>query len=171
MILDAELIFDEAADLTSAVTTASIDMGQQYPDLGMLKELYLVVIPREDVAGTSLSVALQDSDDDETFTTVLQTGAIPVEYFDQDVAIPMPVAHRRYVRAVVTPTSITAGTAAIAIADNFDKKAWLYRDTVEFFEPDPDAMKINLETAVKGVLPIENGGTGTSTASGNDSGG
>lgn len=162
MILDGELIFEEEADLTSTVTTGSIDLNQTYPDLGMLRSLFAVLVPREEVEGTSLTISLEDSEDNETFETIYTTGNITAEKLVWDVAIPVPVSHRRFLRMVVTPTSITAGTATLALADNFEKPAWFYRDTVELFEPDPDAAKINLETAVKGVLPTENGGTGTS---------
>ncbi len=162
MILDAELTFDENATLTAAYTSKSIDLGQTNPDMGMYPQFAAVVRPRTDFAGTgTITVTIEDSADNSSFAAVAATGAIVANTITKPIALRMPVSHRRYVRVKTTVSgSITAGTGVVAITDNFDVPAGYYRDTVEFFEPDPNASKVNLESQVQGVLPVVNGGTG-----------
>ena len=115
MILDYELIFDQNAQLKSAVTTKSIDMGQKRPDLGMLKQFYAVVSIREAVAGTSFTITVEDSDDNSSFAPIVTTGAIASADAKGDIVVQIPTKHRRYLRVKIAPTSITAGTALIGI--------------------------------------------------------
>ena len=168
MILDNELIFDENAEIKSAVTTKSIDMGQTRPDLGMLKQFYVVVTPRVDIAGTSFTIAIEDSADNSAFAPIVTTGAITAAEATGDMVVQVPVKHRRYLRVKITPTSITAGKVLIGITDNYDSPAWLYRDTVEFNEPDPEAniRAVNLasDKEVTGILAVKHCGTGKATA-------
>ena len=164
MILDYELIFDQNAQLKSAVTTKGIDMGQKRPDLGMLKQFYAVVSIREAVAGTSFTITVEDSEDNSSFTPIVTTGAIKSADATGDIVVQIPTKHRRYLRVKVAPTSITAGSALIAITDNYDSPAWLYRDTVEFNEPDPEAnvkaVDLASDKEVTGILAVKHGGTG-----------
>lgn len=167
MILDAELILAEKQDLKSAFTSKALDLGQANPDLGMYPQFFLVLVPTTDFVGTSLTINLQDCDTATGSFATCAAATVKVTDIKGDiVAFRFPVTHKRYVKVNVAPTSITAGAATIAITDNFDKPSWLFRDTVEFFEPDPDAMKIDLTTKVKGILPVVNGGTGKDTAGG-----
>lgn len=166
MILDAELIFAKNADLKASFTSAAIDLGQKNPDLGMCTPLFLVLYPGDDGVGMgTVTVNLQDSDDGTSFATILSTGAMKVAGLTQDVALKFPTSHRRYVRVTTTVTgTVSAFTGTIAIADNFDVNAGLFRDEVEIGEPDEDAAKIDLTSQVKGILPVVNGGTGKATA-------
>ena len=168
MILDYELIFDQNAQLKSAVTTKGIDMGQKRPDLGMLKQFYVVVSIREAVAGTSFTITVEDSEDNSSFTPIVTTGAIASADAKGDIVVQIPTKHRRYLRVKTTPTSITAGSALIAITDNYDSPAWLYRDTVELNEPDPEAnvkaVDLASDKEVTGILAVKHGGTGKDTA-------
>ena len=168
MILDYELIFDQNAQLKSAVTTKSIDMGQKRPDLGMLKQFYAVVSIREAVTGTSFTITVEDSEDNSSFTPIVTTGAIASADAKGDIVVQIPTKHRRYLRVKTTPTSITAGSALIAITDNYDSPAWLYRDTVELNEPDPEAnvkaVDLASDKEVTGILAVKHGGTGKDTA-------
>ena len=168
MILDYELIFDQNAQLKSAVTTKGIDMGQKRPDLGMLKQFYVVVSIREAVTGTSFTITVEDSEDNSSFTPIVTTGAIASADAKGDIVVQIPTKHRRYLRVKTTPTSITAGSALIAITDNYDSPAWLYRDTVELNEPDPEAnvkaVDLASDKEVTGILAVKHGGTGKDTA-------
>lgn len=168
MILDYELIFDQNAQLKSAVTTKGIDMGQKRPDLGMLKQFYAVVSIREAVTGTSFTITVEDSEDNSSFTPIVTTGAIASADAKGDIVVQIPTKHRRYLRVKTTPTSITAGSALIAITDNYDSPAWLYRDTVELNEPDPEAnvkaVDLASDKEVTGILAVKHGGTGKDTA-------
>lgn len=164
MILDAELIFAKNADLKANFTSSAIDLGQKNPDLGMCTPLFLVLYPGDDGAGTgTITVNLQDSADGASFATIASTGAMKVAGLKQDVAIAFPTSHRRYVRVTTIGATVSAFTGTIAIADNFDVNAGLFRDEVEIGEPDENASKIDLTSQVKGILPVVNGGTGKAT--------
>lgn len=158
------------------------------------RALWFVFVPSDVSAGTgSVTFTLEDSEDGENFTSVAAYGPIVAEKIVRDVAFPFPLHHRRYVRvktAVTDTVSTLAGT--LAVADNFSDPAGYWRDEVEFYKPDPDASKIDLATRAKGkaatassadsakalasgvkvnltsqvtgVLPVANGGTGSSTS-------
>lgn len=166
MILDAELILAEKQTLTSTFTSKALDLGQKNPDLGMYPQLFLAVIPTAADAGAgSITVNLQDCDTESGSYTTIASAVVKAADLTTDFAFRFPVTHRQFVKVNVVPSSITTLAATIAITDNFDKPAWLFRDTVEFETPNPDAMKVNLESQVQGVLPVVNGGTGKNDGS------
>lgn len=166
-IADYELVLAENQDLKSAFTSKSIDLGQKNPDLGMYPQLAMIALVAEPGTGTgTITFNLQDSDDDSSFTTVASLGPIKGQDITDDIALKLPFNHRRYVRLNTVVSGTLTLTGTVFLGDNFDKKSWLFRDDVQYFEPDPDAMKIDLTTKVKGVLPKENGGTGTTTGTG-----
>ena len=164
MILDHELVFCENKDLKSAFTSKSIDLGQKDPQLG-LEPFYLVIIPTIDGTGNgTVTFALEHSDNNTAFETAVTTGALKVAEFTKPVAIRFPVSHKRYVRVkTAVGATVTTFGGSIAITDNFDIDPGYFRKDVQFFEVDPDASKVNLETQVKGVLQTTNGGTGSSS--------
>lgn len=170
MILDAELTFDENANLTAAWTSKSIDLGQTSPDMGMYPQFAIVIRPREDFAGTgTVTVTIEDSDNNSSFAAVAATGAIVANDIKAPIAVRLPIRHRRYVRVKTAVSgSVTAGTAVVALSDNFDVPSWYFRDTVEFFEPDPEAnvRPVNLasDKEVTGILAVKHGGTGKDSA-------
>lgn len=167
MILDAELILAEKQALNAAFTSKALDLGQAFPDLGMFPHLFLAVIPTaEDTGAGTLTINLQDCDTEGGSFTTIASATVKVADLTTDFAFRFPVTHRRYIKVNVAPSSVTTFAGTIAITDNFDKPSWLFRDNPEFFEPDPDAMKIDLATKVKGVLPVENGGTGSAKGAG-----
>ena len=181
-MIDAELIFEENAALSAAVTSGSLDLGQAKPDMGMLDQDFVVqVLPDEAVGGTgTVTFKLQDSADNSSFADVLACGPIVGNDLTDDFAFRLPLTHRRYVRIVTVVSGSVTGNAMIALTNTYTKKSWNFRDTVEFNEPDPNANvrdsmtkgeadatyrkktdKINLTTDVSGVLPTTNGGTGS----------
>ena len=203
-MIDYELVLAEKQDFNAAVTTKAVDLGQKTPNIGLLERaLWLVFVPSAVSAGAgSVTFTLEDSEDGTNFTSVAAYGPIVAEKIVRDVAFPFPLHHRRYVR-VTTVVKDTVSTLAgtLAVADNFSDPAGYWRDEVEFYQPDPDASKIDLATRAKGtvasatradsattatsadsakalasgvkvnltsqvtgVLPVVNGGTGTSTA-------
>ena len=116
------------------------------------------------MAGTSFTITVEDSEDNSSFTPIVTTGAIASADAKGDIVVQIPTKHRRYLRVKTTPTSITAGSALIAITDNYDSPAWLYRDTVELNEPDPEAnvkaVDLASDKEVTGILAVKHGGTG-----------
>lgn len=166
-MIDYELVLAEKQDFKAVSTTKAVDLGQKTPNIGLLERaLWLVFVPSAVSASAgSVTFTLEDSEDGEAFTSVAAYGPIAAEKIVRDVAFPFPLHHHRYVRvttAVTGEVRTLAGT--LAVADNFSDPAGYWRDEVEFYQPDPDASKIDLTSQVTGVLPVANGGTGKPTA-------
>lgn len=117
MIIDKALqVSNEQTVTASAASTDVIDFGQANPNSGVSGMLSAVVTV--DVAATAAGAAtvtfsVQDSADNSAFTDVAATGAIGKAALvaGKQVVIPMPVEHRRYVRAYYTVATgpLTAG--------------------------------------------------------------
>lgn len=166
-MIDYEMILAEKQAFTAAVTTKAVDLGQKTPNIGLLnRPLYFVFTPSVTPAGSgSVTFTLEDSADGTTFAAVAAYGPIAVSGINRDIAFPFPVHHRQYVRVKTAITgTVTALSGTLAVADGFSDPAGYWRDEVEFYKPDPDAAKVNLQTQVTGVLPVANGGTGKNTA-------
>lgn len=194
-MLDYESILVENGDFKAAVTSKVLDLGQKKPDIGMLEStpLYFVFTPNANGAGSgSITFTLEDSENGTDFAQCAAFGPVKVADITHDVAFKFPLSHRRYVR-VKTSVSGTVTTlgGTLAIGDAYSKPAGYWRDEVEFFEPNPDAAKIqpsqiaggtgisqsaadgryrksadkvSLTADVSGILPVANGGTGRATA-------
>lgn len=171
-MIDYELVLAEKQDFKAAVTTKAVDLGQKTPNIGLLERaLWFVFVPSDVSAGTgSVTFTLEDSEDGKTFTPVAAYGPIVAEKIVRDVAFPFPLHHRRYVRvktAVTGTVSTLAGT--LAVADNFSDPAGYWRDEVEFYQPDPDASKIDLATRAKGTVASATRADSAATATSADS--
>lgn len=171
-MIDYELVLAEKQDFKAAVTTKAVDLGQKTPNIGLLERaLWFVFVPSDVSAGTgSVTFTLEDSEDGEAFTSVAAYGPIDAKKIVRDVAFPFPLHHRRYVRvktAVTGTVSTLAGT--LAVADNFSDPAGYWRDEVEFYQPDPDASKIDLATRAKGTVASATRADSANTAASADS--
>lgn len=171
-MIDYELVLAEKQDFKAAVTTKAVDLGQKTPNIGLLERaLWFVFVPSDVSAGTgSVTFTLEDSEDGGAFTSVAAYGPIVAKKIVRDVAFPFPLHHRRYVRvktAVTGTVSTLAGT--LAVADNFSDPAGYWRDEVEFYQPDPDASKIDLATRAKGTVASATRADSAKTAASADS--
>lgn len=139
-MFDAKLLFANKKDIKGASTTCdTIDLGQESPDLGMLNcpKLGITVIMTTPWAGgTSPKVTfeVQHADDNGsgaagTFSTLVSTGAVAADAtFPEEMEIPLPIQHKRYLKVVVTTTGTpTAGAATIGITDGTQKNPWYKR--------------------------------------------
>lgn len=194
-MIDYELVLVDNGDFKAAVTSNVVDLGQKNPDIGMLEStpLYFVFTPNAVGAGDgSVTFTLEDSENGTDFAPAATFGPVVADNIVRDVAIKFPLSHRRYVRVstAVNGTITTLG-GTLAIGDAYSKPAGYWRDEVEFFEPNPDAAKIqpsqiaggtgisqadadgryrksadkvSLTADVSGILPVANGGTGKATA-------
>lgn len=166
-MLDYELMLVEKQSFKTAVTSKVMDLLQKTPNLGQWNApLFIVFTPGSKSVGTgTITFVLEDSYDGKSFTQVAAYGPFVAEKITHDIGLKFPDHHRRYVRVKTSISgTVTTLDGTLAVGDGFNDPAGYWRDEVEFFEPDPDAMKLNLETAVKGVLPVVNGGTGKNTA-------
>jgi len=119
MIMDAKLVFSYAQTLAAGVSANVVDFGQAKPRMGLIgRDYFIVVRAGEDFACTSLKVEVQESDDNETFETTFATKAIAD--FEQ-VAIPVPREHKRYMRLKFTPAGTAAGKVHAFIVDNLSE--------------------------------------------------
>ena len=175
-MIDYELVLAEKQDFKAAVTTKAVDLGQKTPNIGLLERaLWFVFVPSAVSAGTgSVTFTLEDSDDGKTFAPVVAYGPIVAEKIVRDVAFPFPLHHRRYVRVTTAVTGTGTGTVTtlvgtLAVADNFSDPAGYWRDEVEFYQPDPDASKIDLATRAKGPVASATRADSATTATSADS--
>ena len=132
-MMDIKLAFCDKADAKTAITSTVIDFLQKAPTTGLNdRPLYVVCKFPTALAGTSLVIALEDSDNNSSFKAVVQTGALAPEDTVKGIAIPMPVKHRRYVRLKTTPTSITGGTMTAYLSDVIEVPTTYKVEGVEF---------------------------------------
>lgn len=168
-MIDNELVLVEKQSFKTSVTSRAEDLIQKTPNLGQLDaKLFVIFTPASKSEGTgTITFTIEDSADGSTgWTAVAAYGPFVANDITHDIAFKFPFHHRRYVR-VKTAISGTIATldGSLYMGDGYSDPAGYWRDEVEFFEPDPDAMKIDLTTKVKGVLPKANGGTGSATGS------
>lgn len=174
-MIDYELVLAEKQDFKAAVTTKAVDLGQKTPNIGLLERApWLVFVPSAVSAGAGfVTFTLEDSDDPDgstTFAPVVKYGPIVAEKIVRDVAFPFPLHHRRYVRVTTTVTgAVTTLAGTLAVADNFSDPAGYWRDEVEFYQPDPDASKIDLATRAKGTVASATRADSATTATSADS--
>lgn len=112
MIYDELLSLAENKGLGTAVTGTAVDLGQEKPGLGALKPPFYALLFTKDAAGAgSVTFKIQDSDDNTNFTDAvsftLTAGKIPA-----NMAIPLPLQHKRYVRLATTVTATDSNTVA-----------------------------------------------------------
>ena len=112
MVYDELLSLAENKGLGTTVTGTAVDLGQEKPGLGALKPPFYALLFTKDAAGAgSVTFKIQDSDDNSTFTDAvsftLTAGKIPA-----NMAIPLPLQHKRYVRLATTVTSTDSNTVA-----------------------------------------------------------
>nr|DAG38715.1 MAG TPA: major capsid protein [Caudoviricetes sp.] len=112
MVYDELLSMAEDKSLGTAITGTAVDLGQEKPGLGALKPPFYALLFTKDAAGAgSVTFKIQDSDDNSTFTDAvsftLTAGKIPA-----NMAIPLPLQHKRYVRLATTVTATDSNTVA-----------------------------------------------------------
>lgn len=165
-MIDYEMVLVDNKSFVSSLTSEVIDLRQTTPNLGLqCAPLFFVFTPNETTpVGTgTITFILQDSADGSTWTDVASYGPFTVADISKDIAFKFPMHHRRYLRVKTSISgTVTALAGSLYVSDAFTDPAGYWRDEVTFFEPNPDAMLIDLKTKVTGVLPTANGGTGTS---------
>lgn len=132
-MMDIKLAFCDKADAKSAITSNVIDFLQNAPTTGLNdRPLYVVCKFPTALAGTSIVIAIEDSDDNSSFKPVVQTGTLAPADTTKGLALPMPVKHRRYVRLKTTPTSITGGTMTAYLSDVIEVPTTYKVEGIEF---------------------------------------
>lgn len=117
MIIDKLLQVSDAQAVTaSAASTDVIDFGQANPNSGINHKTSLAITVDETATAAgaaTVTFSVQDSADNSSFADVAVTAATGKAALPAgaQVLIPMPVVHRRYVRAYYTVATgpLTAG--------------------------------------------------------------
>ncbi len=117
MIIDKGLqVSNEQAVTSSAASTDVIDYGQANPNSGVGQNTSMAITVDEAAAASgsaTVTFSIQDSADNSSWADVAVTAAIGKAALlaGKQVLIPMPVQHRRYVRAYYTVGTgpLTAG--------------------------------------------------------------
>lgn len=131
--MDIKLAFCEKKAATTAITSDVIDFLQKAPTTGLNdRPLYVVCKFPTALAGTSIVIAIEDSDDNSDFAPVLVSGTLEPADTTKGLAFPMPVKHRRYVRLETTPTSITGGTMTAYLSDVIEVPTTYKVEGIEF---------------------------------------
>lgn len=112
MVYDELLSMAEDKGLGTAITGTAVDLGQEKPGLGALTPPFYALLFTKGATGAgSVTFKIQDSDDNSTFTDAvsftLTAGKIPA-----NMAIPLPLQHKRYVRLATTVTATDSNTVA-----------------------------------------------------------
>lgn len=122
-MLDLELVLFEGKSVATAITSDTIDFGQEMPNTGSYADPMFVVV-NFPTAGTgagdtnSVVFNIQDCDTKEgSFATVASTGKIAGEDLKGNVVIPMPVRHRQFVKVTTTVAGTVTGTATAYITN------------------------------------------------------
>ncbi len=132
-MIDIKLAFCEKADAKTAITSNVIDFLQKAPTTGLNdRPLYVVCKFPTALAGTSIVIAVEDSDDKSSFKPVVQTGTLVPADTKKGIVLPMPIKHRRYVRLTTTPTSITGGTMTAYLSDVIEVPTTYKVEGIEF---------------------------------------
>ena len=132
-MMDIKLAFCDKADAKSKITSNVIDFLQKAPTTGLNdRPLYVVCKFPKALVGTSLTIAIEDSANNSEFKTVVQTGALAPADTTKGLAIQMPVKHRRYVRLVATPSSISDGTMTAYLSDVIEVPTTYKVEGIEF---------------------------------------
>lgn len=122
-MLDLELVLFEGKSVATAITSDTIDFGQEKPNTGSYTDPMFVVV-NFPAAGTgagdtnSVVFNIQDCDTEGgSYKTIASTGKIAGADLKGNVVIPMPVRHRRYVKVTTTVTGTVTGTASAYITN------------------------------------------------------
>lgn len=122
-MLDLELVLFEGKSVATAITSDTIDFGQEMPNTGSYTDpMYVVVnFPTAGTgAGDANSVVFNIQDCDTkggSFATVASTGKIAGADLKGNVVIPMPVRHRQFVKVTTTVAGTVTGTATAYITN------------------------------------------------------
>ena len=132
-MMDIKLAFCEKKAATDAITSDVIDFLQKAPTTGLNdRPLYVVCKFPTALVGTSIVIAIEDSDDNSSFKPVVQTGTLVPADTKKGIALPMPIKHRRYVRLNTTPTAITDGTMTAYLSDVIEVPTTYKVEGIEF---------------------------------------
>lgn len=117
MVYDKLLSLCEDKALGTALTSTAIDLGQGKPGLGALKPAFYALVFTKDAAGEgSVTFKIQDSDDNSTFADLVSFTLV-AKNVATNMAIPMPLTHKRYVRLVTTVSTADSKTVSGTIIE------------------------------------------------------
>lgn len=120
MIIDKDLMFSDDQEVKASGNSTVLDLGAAGDAVG--QELTIHGIVTTAFAGaTSLTIAVQTSEDKSTYTTLVQSGAIPVADLTRGAevfCVRCPKGFKRYIRLAYT----IAGTGTAGKVTAFASK-------------------------------------------------
>ncbi len=117
MVFDKLLSLCEGKPLGTALTSDSVDLGQEKPGLGALVPAFYCLVFTKDAAGEgSVTFKIQDSDDNSSFSDLVSVTLV-AKNIAQNMAIPMPLTHKRHVRLVTTVSTADSKTVSGTIVE------------------------------------------------------
>lgn len=123
-MLDLEMLLCEKKSLATAVTSDVYDFGQEHPRSGAYADPIVCVI-KFPTAGTgtgdtnSVVFAIEHSDNNSDFTVAVETAKIAGADCKNQMIIPMPVEHKRYVRVKTTVAGTVTGTMTAYLSNSY----------------------------------------------------
>ena len=110
MVFDIKMMLADKKEAKTAFTSSGLDFGSTLVESGVNGHKMALCISASGVAGTSLAFKIEDSADNSTFATVATSKAFTPTELKNPIVVGLPFEHRRYLRIVTVPTSVTAGT-------------------------------------------------------------
>lgn len=141
MVFDVKMMFFDKEDAKAAATSAGIDCGSDYLNPVDNGHKMALCISAQDIAGTGLAFKLEDSADNSTFTAVATSKAFTAEELAEPITVSLPFEHRRYLRLVTVPTSVTAGTVTAWLGNDYkfgrlkEVEGWEFHSEATAAEP------------------------------------
>ena len=112
MVYDELLSLAENKGLGTAITGTAIDLGQEKPGLGALKPAFYALLFTSGATGAgTVTFKIQDSDDNSTFADV-SSFTLTASKIPENMAVPLPLTHKRYVRLATTVSATESNTVA-----------------------------------------------------------
>lgn len=119
MIFDIKMVFFDKKDAAQEATSAGIDCGSDYLNPVDSGHKMALCVSASGLEGTSLAFRLEDSADNSAFTAVATSKAFTAEELAEPIVVSLPFEHRRYLRLVTVPTSVTAGTITAWLGNDY----------------------------------------------------
>lgn len=119
MVFDIKMMLADKKEAKTAFTSSGLDFGSTLVESGVNGHKMALCISASGVAGTSLAFKIEDSADNSTFATVATSKAFTPTELKNPIVVGLPFEHRRYLRIVTVPTSVTAGTVTAWIGNDY----------------------------------------------------
>lgn len=129
-VFDVKMMFFDKKDAKAAATSDAIDFVADSTNPLHNGHKMALCISVADFAGTSLAFTLQESADGKTFTDAMTSKKFTVDELKEPIVVGLPFEHKRYLKLVTAPTTVTAGTVTAWLGNDYkfgtlkEKEGW-----------------------------------------------